>query len=204
RTTASRYRRTGSRPSLAVGISARELARRRGDADRLPAAQHAYGDGAADQLRRHEALQVADALDGLAPELDDDVAPPEPRAGRRAAVDDLDHFHAGAPPERLHQPRRQRPPAAGDAEVGAAEAALAHERGEDATRRPVDRHREPEPDARYGGVDPDHAPAAIGQRAAGVPRVQGGVGLDDVLDDPARGAGTRRQGAAERAHHARR
>ena len=47
-------------------------------------------------------------------------------------------------------------------------------------------HRQPEPDARDRGVDPDHAAVAVDQRAAGVARVQRGVGLDDVVDDPRR------------------
>src|SRR2546427_8671977 len=58
--------------------------------------------------------------------------------------------------------------------------------------------------ARDGGVDADHPPAAVGERAARVTRVERRVGLDDVLDDAAGRAGARRQRAAERAHHPRR
>ena len=51
-----------------------------------------------------------------------------------------------------------------------------------AAGRRVDRHREPEPDARDRGVDADDAAAAVDQRAARVAGVERGVGLDDVVD----------------------
>src|SRR5438876_10879473 len=90
RTTASRYLRSSSTPSSAIVASARELARRDAQVDRLPAAQDAHRDRPADQLRRHQPLQVADALDRLAGELDDHVAPPEPGPGRGAPADHPD------------------------------------------------------------------------------------------------------------------
>jgi hypothetical protein len=71
----------------------------------------------------------------------------------------------------------------------------------DAAGRVVDRDGEAEPDAGDGRIDPDDASAAVGERAARVPGVQRGVGLDDVLDDAA--GGLHRKRAAEGAHHAR-
>ena len=69
----------------------------------------------------------------------------------------------------------------------------------------VDRHREPDADvaARAGvagrdlRVDADHVAARVEQRAAGVALVQGGVGLDHVVD---RVAVRRADDALERAH----
>jgi S1-C subfamily serine protease len=45
---------------------------------------------------------------------------------------------------------------------------------------------EAEPESGDRGVDPDHVTVAVGERPARVARVEGGVGLDDVLDDPSR------------------
>ena len=60
----------------------------------------------------------------------------------------------------------------------------------------------PRPDAGDRGVDADHSAAGVGERAAGVARVQRRVGLDDVLDDAGRVARADRQGPAEPADHA--
>ena len=51
---------------------------------------------------------------------------------------------------------------------------------------------------------PTTRPAAVGERAAGVARVQRRVGLDDVLDEPARPAVARGERAPEGADDARR
>ena len=53
-----------------------------------------------------------------------------------------------------------RPRAAGDADPGAAHAAVAHQRRDDPPRGGVDRDREPEPDAGDRGVDADDGAAA--------------------------------------------
>ena len=98
---------------------------------------------------------------------------------------------------------RQRPRPAGDADVGAAHAALAHQRADDAARRGVDRDGEAEADAGDRGVDADHAAEAVDERAARVARVQRGVGLDDVVDDARRPA-RRARAASGRARRPRR
>ncbi len=61
----------------------------------------------------------------------------------------------------------------------------------------------PEADAGDGGVDADDAPEAVGQRAAGVARVERRVGLDHVLDQPTGRARAGRQRAPERRDDAR-
>src|SRR5689334_19868483 len=37
-----------------------------------------------------------------------------------------------------------------------------------------------------GSIDPDHLAGGVNQRAAGIARIQGRVGLDDVFDQPSR------------------
>ena len=93
-----------------------------------------------------------------------------PASCRRRALDHLHDLDAGLPAEPAREPRRQRPRAARDAEVGAAEAALGHQRADDRARRRVHGHRQPEADACDGGVDADDAAAPVGQRAARVAR----------------------------------
>src|SRR5438270_166848 len=121
----------------------------------------------------------------------------ESRMRSRAARDDLDDLDAEAPVDGVSGSRRERAAAAGDAEIGASEPALAHELGDDAARGVVEGYGEAEPDPRHSGVDADEAATAVEEGAAGVPRVQGGVGLDDVLDDAAGRAGARGKRAAE-------
>src|SRR4029453_299665 len=107
-------------------------------------------------------------LDRRAVELEEQVAGPEAATGRRAPRHDVDHVDGGAAPEALAEGGRQRTAAAGDAEGGPTESTVTHERGDDAGRRRVDRHREAEPDPRDRGVDPDDVAGAVGEGAAGV------------------------------------
>src|SRR3981081_3096893 len=91
----------------------------------------------------------------------------------------------------------------GEAQVGPVEAAVAHERPDDAPRGGVDRDGKAQADARNRGVDADHPSPPVGKCPAGVAGVEGGVGLDDVLDQPRGGALPRGEGPAEGADHAR-
>ena len=100
--------------------------------------------------------------------------------------------------------RRQRTRPAHDAQVGPPHPPVLDERAEDAPRSRVDRDGEPEADAGDGRVDADDPATRVGERAAGVARVQRRVGLDDVLDEPARPPVARRHRPAERRDHARR
>src|SRR5207253_5137561 len=73
-----------------------------------------------------------------------------------------------------------------DPQVGADDAAIPDQQGHDALCR-VARHGETDP-LRHrddGGIDADHLAAGVHQPPAGVARVEGRVGLDDVLDGPA-------------------
>ena len=99
---------------------------------------------------------------------------------------------------------RQRRGRADQPQVGAAHPAVGHQRPDDPAARVVDRHGEPEAPARDRGVDADDAGRGVGQRAAGVARVERGVGLDDVLDHPRRPPVAGGQRPAEPADHARR
>ena len=98
----------------------------------------------------------------------------------------------------------QRLRAADDAEVRPTNPAIAHQRGEDRSCRGVDRHGQAEPDAGNGRVDAHDASAGVGQRSARVARVERGIGLDDVLDEPRCAAIARPERPAERADDARR
>ena len=71
------------------------------------------------------------------------------------------------------------------------------ERGEDPLGGRIDRHGQTEPDPGDRRVDADDPPGRIGQRAAGVARVERRVGLDDVLDEAARTTVTRGHRPAE-------
>src|SRR4030095_11404602 len=108
-----------------------------------------------------QALEVADGLDRGAVELEEHVARAEAGARRRASRHDVDDLDSGGPPQTLAERRRQRTSSARDAQVRAAEAAVAHERGDDADRGGVDGNGEAEPDARDRGVDPDDACGAV-------------------------------------------
>ena len=136
---------------------------------------------------RSSTPRTASAVDA-----DDQVLGAQPGGRGRGAVDDLDDLDRAVAAERRGHARRERAGAAGDADPGAPHAAVAHQRRDDPAGGGVDRHREPEPDARHRGVDPDHAAAAVDERAARVAGVQRRVGLDDVVDDPRRARPTAR------------
>ncbi len=127
-----------------------------------------------------------------------------PGALRRAAVDHLDHLDSPLGAGFGAGPRRQRAGPAGDPEVGPPHPAVGDQGRDDPLGRRAHRHGQPEPDACDGGVDADHVPAAVRQRAAGVARVQRGIGLDDVVDHAHSAAGAGRQRAAKRRDDARR
>src|SRR5207237_9096782 len=83
-----------------------------------------------------------------------------------------------------------RPGLTGDAEVGAYHTAVSNQHRDDALGG-VARHGKTDAlghgDDR--GVDAHHLAAGIDQRATGIPRIERGIGLDDVLDGaPALGA----------------
>ena len=125
-----------------------------------------------------------------------------PRGGCGTAFEQLDDLETPPAPEALRENRPQRPRPADDAEERPTDAAVVHEGADDRPGRGVDRHGQPEPDSRDGGVDPDHPAPPVGERAARVARVERGVGLDDVFDEAARPTVARRERASERADDA--
>ena len=105
-------------------------------------------------------------------------------------------------PSRAATASPQRPRPADDAEERAPDPAVDDQAVEDRARGGVDRDGQPEADPGDRGVDADDAAARVGQRPARVAGVERGVGLDDVLDEPARAPVARRQRAPERADDA--
>src|SRR6266540_4830312 len=177
--------------------SALQLGRDDGELEQLAGAEGADRDRVADPVADHQALQVAGVLHRHPVHVDDQVLVAQAGAGGGAALDDLDDLDPGGAVERGGDPWRQRPVAAGDADEGAAEATLPHQRGDDLPGGVVDRYGEPEADPGHGGAHPDHAAAPVDQRATRVAWVERRVGLDDVLDQPAGAAVAGREGAAE-------
>ena len=94
--------------------------------------------------------------------------------------------------------------AAADAEVGPPDPASGGQRAHDHSGRLVDRHGHAQaltdPGADEGGVDAYYLSRTVCQCAARVARVEGGVGLDDIPEQPVTGASRRQQATAEGAH----
>src|SRR3954451_5723218 len=177
----------------------RELDRRDRDGAGLTVPIDPDVDRSTDQIAHEPPLKIADAFDRLTVELDDDVAHAEAPGRRRARLEQLDDLEATLPADPVGDGVGKRPGPADDAEERSADPAVDDERFDDGSRSGVDRHRQPESDARDGGVDPDDAPARVGQRTAGIPRVEGRIRLDDILDEPVRSAVAHAERPSERA-----
>ena len=157
--------------------------------------------GAPDQVRTGRSISSAVIIccrsaalaTDSAVQLEDQVADSEPAAIGGAVRHDLDHLDAGAIAPASASPGRERARAAGDAEEAAPNPALAHQGADDLAGGRVDRHRQAEPDSGDRRVDAHHVTPSVGERASRVSRVEGGVGLDHVLDDSRR-ATARRSG----------
>jgi hypothetical protein len=132
-------------------------------------------------------------FDGDAVDIDDHVLGAQPPGRRRASRNDLDDLYPVFTPQLPSATRRQGTASAGDADIGAPEATVLHQCGDDPASRVVDRHGKAESDPRHRRVDADHPAGRITQRATGVAGVQGCVGLDHVLDDAHRAGGARRE-----------
>ena len=141
-------------------------------------------------------------LDSEAVDVEDEVLVAKAGRGRRTALDDLHDLDAEAAVEVIGRPRRERPAPTGDAQIGAAEAAVAHEGGDDSAGRGVHRHGQAQADTGDRRVHAHQPPLAVDEGAARVAGVEGGVGLDDVLHDAAGGPGPGGEGATEGADHA--
>ena len=124
--------------------------------------------GRRSSIARGHALGVAHAPAG---HREDHVAVAQAGLGGGRALDHLDHQRA----------RAARRVGGAHAQVCAPHLAAAHELARDPPQR-VDRDGEGQPVAAALGDHPDHAALAVQQRAAGVARVDRGVGLDRVAD----------------------
>ena len=104
-----------------------------GQGERLPAAVADDPElhGAPDAVGAHQPLQVADVGDGDAVHVHDEVLGAQPGPLGGALGDHLDHLDAGLAAQGAGDAGRQRARAAGDADVGAPDAPLAHQRGDD-------------------------------------------------------------------------
>src|SRR6185437_4483112 len=146
--------------------------------------------------------QIQHRADWTVVQLVDHVAGTDARALRRAAAGHLHNLdrHLLLDVELAAERLRQHARLCGDAQDGATYDAVFHQPGGD----PVDGvHRDGERETLRllddGDVDADDLALRVDQRATGVARVDGGVGLDDVLDHLAAIA---RKGAMERADDA--
>ncbi len=126
-------------------------------------------------------------------ELDDQVLRPQAGVVGGATSHDLDHLDATILALFPARASRERPRAAGDAEVGATNPAVRHQIADQLARGVVDRHGQPEPDAGDCRVDADEPTRRVDQRSARVSWVERRVGLDHVVDHADRLAGSRRQ-----------
>ena len=141
---------------------------------------------------------------GVPVETQDDVAFPDPGGRGRAAWRDRRHSNAGAHRELVGagQRARNRYLVADDADVAAADPAVANQARRDEPRR-VARDREAESLRRRQDrrVDADHFAARGDERPAGIARIERRIGLNDVFDQAHR---LRPQRSANRADDARR
>ncbi len=145
-----------------------------------------------------KSLQIGRVSQRLTLDPDQHVAGAHARAFGGAALDDAQHGDPAFTVQLLGDRRRQRRRCGGDPDLGAIDAAVTDQRRDDRAGGVVDRHRQPEPDARDRRVDADDATVPVGQRATGVARVQRGVGLDHVLDQAVRTRGVTQPAASAR------
>ncbi len=104
---------------------------------------------------------------------------------------------------RARRPRRREGCRRGhQPQVGATDPAVVEQGEDDPVGRGVHGDGQAETDARDGRVDADDAAVRVGQRTTGVARVEQGVGLDHVLDQPGRRTAAGGDAAAERADDA--
>src|SRR5258705_9429924 len=155
-------------------------------------------------LFAEQPVEVVDTRDGLAGEPENDVSLLEPGAFGRAARFDRRHQHARRHGQMIRPRDRAgyRDVLTRDPDVAAPDAPVANQARCDKARG-VDPDGEAEPLRRedHRGVNPDDLAPRRHERAARVAGVQGGIGLNDVVDEPTR---LRAQRPSERADDPRR
>src|SRR4029077_15731066 len=122
-------------------------------------------------------------------ELDYDIAFAQAGVRSRAGGRHRNDQHAAGSAQLVmaHQPAVQRHVLAADPDVAAPDFAFFNQPARNEFRR-VDADGEADPlgGKNHGGIDADDLTSGVDQRAAGVAGVQRGVGLDDVINQPAR------------------
>lgn len=181
--------KAGSQELIRLGVwssNRRPLLRRNQQRQLIPSAQDHDLFRFAGALFRQQLVQLIHTLDGRLREFDDDIAVAQSRAGGGAAGLDLDDHHASVGGEVVEA---DDPPLQGDvlpaeADVAAFDAAEAEKLGGDEDGGVTgDGETEALCGADDGGVDADDFAAAVDQRSAAVAGVQGGIRLDDVVDE---------------------
>src|SRR5712691_8162583 len=185
---------------LAPALRPRRLFRNDGEVELRGAAQHRERSTRADARVGQDAVQVVDAGYRLAVEGDDQISLLKPGALRRAVRFQRDNQDGAVVRQTVeaHYAPVQRHVLPGHADEGARDLPVLDQAAGDELHG-VYGHGETDPLRRqdHGRVDADDVARGVDERPARVPRVQSRVGLDDVVDEPAR-AGA--QGASEGAH----
>ena len=192
-------RRTAARGGLGYGLEDKVafnswfLRSRLGRHDRkrqnLGPSEDPHRDLDSHALLGEQPVQVIDAADGVPIKAEDQVALLQSRPLRGSTGIETDHQHAAAALGTFPVPeaRGQGHGLDGDANAGTPHSAIADQAAGDKLGR-VDRDREADPLCRqdHGRVDADDVAAGIDERTTRVARVQGRVGLEHVVNEPAR------------------
>ena len=187
-----------------LAIILRHLFKRQADGALLVAALDGQFDLVADVVLGNLGAQVGDALDLIAVDGGDDIALMQASLAGRAAGDDLEEIDTFLEVQLVAVARGALLIKDGDAEVRARHVAFLHDSGDDALHGV---RRDGEADAfdavgnNLGTVDADDLAVHVDERAAGVARVDGGVGLHE-LDARVTVAERAVEGADNAARHA--
>ena len=173
----------------------------------LGVANDCQGAARADLRVGQQTMQIIHARDWLFIACDgerhDHVAFAQTRGARRASVFNSYHAHAGFPRKRIeaHYPAMNRNCLRRDSDVTAPDSSIAQQAAGNEFCC-IDSDRETDSLGRQDRrrVDSYYLASGVDERAAGISWVQGGIGLNDVLDQA---PGVRTQRAPERADHAR-
>ena len=113
--------------------------------------------------------------------VEDQVTAAQSGRGGGASSYDLLNTNARGPSQATCDARRKRAPRSSNAKPGTSDAAIMQERRDDPAGGIPDRDGEAKAEAGHCSIDAYYLACSVGQRASGVARVEGGIGLDDVL-----------------------